>query len=97
MFKKLIQKKYIGKTVLVGISIFSSDGELEERHQYFGKIVSIDDVISIETDEGKVQTIPPDLKSLKKAQKGIYTLKSNGKQIENPDYVSSWSITKPKK
>lgn len=95
MFKKLFQRKYIGKTVLVGISVFSSNGELEERHQYFGKIISIGDVISIETDEGSIQTIPPALKSLKKAQKGIYTLQSNGKQIENPDFVSSWSITKP--
>ena len=88
-------KKYIGKTVLVGISVFSHDDELLDRYQYFGEIVSIDDVISIKTDNGEIATLPPDLKSLKKAQKGIYTLKSNGKQIENPDFVSSWSITKP--
>lgn len=95
MLKRLFIKKYIGKTVLVGISVFSSTGELEGSHQYFGEIVSVDDVISIKTDEGSIQTIPPDLKSLKKTQKGIYTLKSNGKQIENPDFVSSWNITKP--
>ena len=37
-------KKYIGKTVLVGISVFSHDDELLDRYQYFGEIVSIDDV-----------------------------------------------------
>lgn len=97
MFKKLFQKKYIGKTVLVGISVFFNDGTLEDRFQYFGEIISIDNVISIKTDEGELQTLPPDTKSLKKAKKGIYTLKSNGKQIENPDFVTSWSITKPPK
>ena len=55
----------------------------------------MDDVISIKTDDGEITTLPPDLKSLKKAQKGIYTLKFNGKQIENSDFVSSWSVTKP--
>ena len=90
-------KKYIGKTVLVGISVFSSDNELLDRYQYFGEIISIDAVISIKTDDGAVCTLPPDLKSLEKAPKGIYTLKSNGKQIENPDFISSWSITKPEK
>ena len=90
-------KKYIGKTVLVGISVFSSDNELLDRYQYFGEIISIDDVISIKTDDGDVCTLPPDLKSLEKAPKGIYTLKSNGKQIENPDFISSCSITTPEK
>ena len=88
-------KKYIGKTVLVGISVFSHDDELIDMYQYFGEIISIDDVISIKTDEGEINTLPPDLKSLKKAQKGIYTLKSNGKQIEDPDFISSWSVTSP--
>ena len=63
-------KKYIGKTVLVGISVFSHDDELLDRYQYFGEIVSIDDVISIKTDDGEIATLPPDLKSLKKSPKG---------------------------
>ena len=95
MFKRLLQRKYIGKTVLVGISVFSSIGELEERYQYFGEIISIDNVISIKTKEGSIWTLPPDTKSLRKASKGIYTLKSNGEQIENPDFLSTWNVTKP--
>lgn len=95
MFKRLLHRKYIGKTALVGISVYSSSGELEERYQYFGEIVSIDDVISIQTSEGSVKTLPPDIKSFKKAPKGIYMLKFNGEQIINPDFVTSWSMTKP--
>ena len=94
MFEKIFQKKYIGKTVLVGISVFSKAGELLEKYQYFGEIVSIDDVISIKTYDGEIETLPPDLKSLKKAPKGIYTLKANGKQIENPDYISTWNVNR---
>jgi len=91
------KKKYIGKTILVGISVFSAEGELLDRFQYFGEIVSIGkDVIRIKTDEGDSRTIPPDLSAIEKAKKGIYTLKSSGRQIENPDFVSSWSITKAK-
>lgn len=96
MLGKLFKRKYVGKTVLVGISVFSNDGELEDRFQYFGEIVFVDNVISVKTDDGETKTLPPDIKSLKKAKKGIYTLKSNGKQIENPDYVTSWSVTRPK-
>ena len=55
--------------------VFSSDHELLNRYQYLGKIISIDDVISIKTDDGEIKTLPPDLKSLKKLN-GIYTLKS---------------------
>ena len=89
------KKKYIGKTILVGISVFSAEGELIDRYQYFGEIVSIGkDVIRIKTDEGDSRTIPPDFSAIEKAQKGIYTLKSNGRQIENPDFISSWSVTK---
>ena len=89
-------KGYIGKTILVGISVFSHENELIDRCEYFGEIVSIDDVISIKTDDGEIKTLPPDLKSLNKAKKGIYTLKSNGKQVENPDFISSWSVTEQK-
>lgn len=88
-------EKYIGKTVLVGITVFSRENELIERYQYFGEIVSIDEVISIKTDDGKINTLPPDVKTLEKAEKGIYTLLSNGKQIENPDYVTSWKVIQP--
>ncbi len=88
--------EYIGKTVLVGISVYSHDKELLDRYQYFGEIISIDKCICIKTDEGEIKTLPPDVSSLTKAEKGIYTLKSNGKQIENPDFVTSWSITKPR-
>jgi len=95
MFKKLSLKKYIGKTVLVDICIYSKENILSDRHQYFGEIVSIGNVITIKTDEGKTQTLPPDVKALSKAVKGIYTLNSNGKQIENPDYTASWSVLEP--
>lgn len=84
--------QYIGKTVLVGISTFSKDETLINRYQYFGKIISIDDVMSIEKPNGEITTLPPDIKSLKKAQPGVYTLKSSGEQVENPDYTSMWSV-----
>ena len=95
MFKKLFLKKYIGKTVIVDICIYSKENEISNRYQYFGEIVSIDNVITIKTDEGKIHTLPPDVRALNKAVKGIYTLNSNGKQIENPDYTASWSVFEP--
>ena len=89
------KKKYIGKTILVGITIFSAEGELLDRYQYFGEIVSIGkDAIRIKTDEGDSRTIPPDFSGIEKAAKGTYRLKNSGKEIENPDYISSWSVTK---
>ena len=91
------KKKYIGKTILVGITVFSAEGELMDRFRYFGEIVSIGkDAIRIKTDEGDSRTIPPDFSGIEKAEKGTYRLKNSGKEIENPDYISSWSITKAK-
>lgn len=43
-------KKYIGKTVLVGISVFSHEHELLVQYQYVGEIVAIDKVIASQTD-----------------------------------------------
>lgn len=56
---------------------------------------SIDNDISIRKEKGGIETLPPYVENLQKVSKGIYTLKCNGEKVENPDYVSTWSVYQP--
>jgi hypothetical protein len=40
--------------------------------------------------------LPPDPRGIQKADPGIYKFRSTGEEIENPDYLATWTCTKPK-
>ncbi|HZK81678.1 MAG TPA: hypothetical protein VFC46_11435 [Humisphaera sp.] len=50
-------------------------------------------VIDLE-DSNDPCVLPPDLRSLKPARPGIYRLRSTGQEIENPDYLTTWTCKK---
>ncbi len=88
----------INKTVLVGLSFTDSNDEVIERKQLYGKIVSADKHtgISILIDETvEIFNLPPDLSSLNIASPGEYRLRSTGKVVVDPDFISTWFIKKP--
>ncbi len=82
----------IGKTVLIGITRLDHDGELIEQRQHVGTFASMDGMIHVTLAGGEEFTLPPDLSAFRKAQPGIYRLRSTGEEIENPDFVASWTV-----
>ena len=87
----------VGKRALVGITVLSSDEELLERHQFVGTIADADPDhgIRLLLDDGSDYWLPPDSRCLEEARPGEYRLHSNGQTVVDPDYVCTWTITRP--
>ncbi|CAN5688108.1 hypothetical protein BH24ACI3_BH24ACI3_06000 [soil metagenome] len=90
-------KNHIGKLVLVGVTYLDHERNLIEQIQLAGNVIRISETggIVLQLDSGEEYTLPPDLTSLQTAPKGEYRLRSTGKIIVDPDYLTSWTITKP--
>ena len=76
----------------------SHDKKFIEGQQYFGTIVNIDVkegmVIKL-SGSGKEFKLPPDLNNIKDTRPGAYRLRSTGEVIVNPDFLTTWTVTKP--
>ena len=96
--KKLKFHDLIGKTLLVGITYYTKNGDLIERKQFYGKVVFADTSgITLLQDSGEKLELPPDLSSTKKAPRGEYRLHSTGETVKDPDFLSTWELYKSDK
>lgn len=87
----------VGRTVLVGITRSSARGD---RHQQmFGRIVSVRAAgveISLQgRSAGKTFSLPPDFEAFQPASPGDYRLKSTREVVSNPDYLATWTVSRP--
>ena len=88
----------VGKTVLIGITRYEANGDLIGHEQMFGTIKDINArTIEIELDNGKSYSLPPDTRPFHIADKGEYKLRSTGQVVTDPDYICTYSVTKPQK
>lgn len=98
-FDQALADSYIGKYILIGVTIIDHGGDLVEQIQRHGTIVSATPQgIKIELEgkyEGETYVLPPHLDSIHPGSLGTYTLRSTGENIEAPDLISTWTITKP--
>jgi hypothetical protein len=87
----------IGKYLLIGLTYVDSVNELIRREQKHGEIVRVNrrEGIVIRMDNGEEYALPPEMAALQPATPGAYRLKSNGDEIHDPDYISTWTITPP--
>jgi hypothetical protein len=89
---------FIGKYVLVGITQITHAGEFIAQEQLHGQITAATpngiDVELRGAREGEVWRMPPFLEDLCPMQPGIYSLKSSGESIENPDFGVTITIRK---
>lgn len=97
---KKVGESYIGKYILIGITYIDHKGNETQRQQMHGIISSVDKNCGIKIAlkgvyEGQSWTMPPDQRAIKIAKPGTYTLKMSGEKIENPDLLSTWTITEP--
>jgi hypothetical protein len=89
----------IGKTVLVGVTYLSPDGETVARQvQYHGVIIRADRAFGVEIQcdgekRGEVKKLPPDMTTFTSAKAGEYHLRSTGEVVVDPDFISSWTVT----
>lgn len=90
--------KYVGKTVLIGLTYLDHNEELIEQCQCIGTILTFSNEQGIQIklqDSDEPFALPPDPHGIQVAQPGTYRLRSTGQEIVSPDFVATWTITKP--
>jgi len=90
-------RRMIGKTVLVGKTIVV-EGADPERVQFHGRIESADPRNGLairRADNDELEWLPPDLRAYSLADPGIYTLRSTGEEVVDPDFLTSWTVERP--
>ena len=84
---------YVGKLVMVGVTLVDHRGTLVKRVQAHGVIKAIEDdagiVLSL-SDQAKPFLLPPVLASLRTVPSGTYRERSTGDVVLNPDYATVW-------
>ena len=94
---KKLEKKFIGKHILVGLTYLNKNKTVKEKLQLHGiiKKVSQNTIVFKRADNGENFSIPFDEK-IETGQPGaVYKLKSTGEAVENVDFISSWTIHPP--
>lgn len=85
--------------ILIGITYLNHDGSLNQQVQMHGVIESATSEgikISLRgSREGDTWTMPPVLDAIKPANLGIYTLRGSSEVVEDPDFLSTWTVNKP--
>lgn len=103
----------LGKTALVGLSYFDTNGELLQQRQLCGTVVETDEekgialkLIKSKEAEKKNQeekpadehfVLPSSLTCWFNAPAGHYKNPASGVDIENPDYLVTWDIHQKQK
>jgi len=100
-FDAKFAQQYIGKYVLIGLSIYSSEGQLLEHSQVHGVISYVSDksiVVDLKgAHDGQRKSFPPNIQSLSIAPPGEYTLKETKEVVNNPDLLWTWNVTQQPK
>src|ERR671927_272216 len=94
------RRDLIGKTILIGLTFTTADGELTEQTQRHGVIEEFDPDAGLRVRlvapghpwDGEPYWLPPDLSSLSEAAPGAYRLRATGEIVVDPDFTSTWEI-----
>ena len=89
--------KLIGKRVLVGVTDLAADGAVAGQRQFHGYAIRADRRagIALRLDgvrAGEEVVLPPDTRAFRRAAPGEYRLRQTGEVVEDPDYLTTWSI-----
>ena len=93
-----LEKKYLGKHLLVGLTYLNEDESFDEKMQIHGTIIKVskNTIVLEQADNSEEFSIPFDEDNLEKGQpEAIYELKSTGEAVEKVDFISSWTIHSP--
>ena len=90
--------EYIGKTILLGVTYLDQEERVLGQHQWFGTILTFsnNEGIKIRLSNSDFPCcLPPDPRGISKAKPGTYRLRSTGEEVVNPDYLATWTSTRP--
>lgn len=93
-------EELLSKTCVIGLMYCDKDGELLKQTQFSGTVIKVDreQGISVQLRHGDANAekaifiLPPNLDAWFKAPVGCYRHPQSGVDMENPDYLVTWSI-----
>jgi hypothetical protein len=87
----------IGKRLLIGLTYVKYSGEVIEQKQLHGIVeqISREAGIVLRLPDGSTYRLPPDLRGIQQAPPGTYRLRSTGEEVHDPDFLYTWTITRP--
>lgn len=90
-------RRLVGRHLLVGLTYVRPSGELIEQKQLHGIVerVSQHEGIVMRLSDGSEYRLPPDLRGIREAPAGSYRLRSTGEEVQDPDFLCTWTITPP--
>jgi len=99
-FDHYFARGLIGKIVLVGVTYLNHNGKAIEQRQFHGRVEEADARRGIRLRllgerAGEDYWLPPDTRNFEKARPGEFRLRSTGEVVEDPDYLSTWTVTSP--
>lgn len=92
-------KQFINKHIILGITVFAHDEKFVEQIQLHGDIVRInlkEGIVIKLSNSDEEYTLPPVLSAIQEAPPGEYRFRSTGEIVVNPDFMTTWTIHKPK-
>lgn len=89
-----------GRYVIVRLTYLDAAGQAERLVQKHGVILSADqrEGIAVElrgADHGEIHWLPPQTSVLERARPGTYRMRSTGDVIQDPDYLTGWTVEPP--
>jgi len=91
---------YVGKYILIAVTYLDAAGNQEDSVQMHGVIetASPDGIkIALKGErDGETWTMPADPTAISSASPGRYKLPETGEIIENPDFITTWAVQKPR-
>jgi hypothetical protein len=83
-----------GKTVLLCYNVLDRDGKLVRQYQEVAMFYGVTSVVHLLLDETFEEIyLPPDPSAFRKAEPGLYRLRSTDMEITNPDFIATWTVT----
>ena len=85
----------LGKHLLVGLTYLNDDGTVDRQEQLHGDVIRADEEgLAIRLPSGGHYWLPPDFRAYKQAAPGEYRLRSTGEVLIDPDYITTWTVTR---
>jgi hypothetical protein len=91
----------VGARVLIGLTIEDQATGETKLSQLHGVVTAVDPKKGIFLElagkrSGEVYTLPPDTRSFRRAPAGEYRLRQTGEVVTNPDFLTTWTVVRPK-
>jgi hypothetical protein len=87
----------VGKRLLVGITYVGSSDSSDEKVQFVGVVTGVDPVVTIDHGMAEPFSLPAEPDAYDEAPPGQCTLQDTGEVVEDPDFMTTWTVNPPDK